>query len=108
MTKHVFGVYSTAPPPGGRVQRPAPVPAMPTTAITDRHVGSATVASYTVAHGRDGTPAWGLVIADVSDGRRAYGRVEDAAVLEAMEAEEWVGRTVRLEEAPNGVNLVRA
>jgi acetyl-CoA C-acetyltransferase len=107
MTKHVFGLYSTSPPPGGRVRPPDPVPAMPATTIVDRHTGPATVASYTVAHGRDGHPEWGLVIADVVDGARAYGRVEDADLLVAMEAEEWVGRTVHLEEAPNGVNLVR-
>ena len=108
MTKHVFGLYSTAPPPGGRVRPPDPVPSMPELAIADRHTGSSTVASYTVAHGRDGGPDWGLVIADVSEGVRTYGRVEDPDVLVAMEADEWVGRTVHLEEAPNGVNLVRA
>ena len=108
MTKHAFGLYSTSPPPGGRVREPAPVAPMPTTAITDRHVGPATVASYTVAHARDGRPDWGLVIADLPDGTRAYGRVEDLATLTDMEAAEWIGRAVHLEEGPNGVNLLRA
>jgi acetyl-CoA C-acetyltransferase len=114
LTKHVFGVYSTAPPPQGRVPLPdearvqATLDAAPPTTIVDRHAGPATVASYTVAHGRDGAPAWGLVVADVHDGARAYGRVEDPDLLAALEAEEWVGRTVLLEEAPEGVNLVRA
>jgi acetyl-CoA C-acetyltransferase len=113
MTKHVFGVYSTAPPPRGRVRTPDPevqarLDARPTPAIAEQHDGPATIASYTVAHGRDGAPAWGLVIADVGDGVRAYGRVEDADLLEAMEADEWVGRRVTLESQESGVNLVRA
>jgi acetyl-CoA C-acetyltransferase len=108
MTKHVFGLYSTAPPPRGRVREPAPVGQMPATAITDHHTGPATVASYTVAHGRDGTPDWGLVIADLPDGTRAYGRVEGSDLLRALEEEEWVGRPVTLEPGASGVNLVRA
>jgi acetyl-CoA C-acetyltransferase len=108
MTKHVFGLYSTAVPPVGRVRPPGPIAAMPTTTIVDRHTGPATIASYTVAHARDGNVAWGLVIADVDDDARAYARVEDADVLTAMEAEEWVGREVQLTETPEGVNLVRA
>jgi acetyl-CoA C-acetyltransferase len=114
LTKHVFGVYSTTPPPQGCVPLPdeagvqATLDAAPPTTIVDRHAGPATVASYTVAHGRDGAPAWGLVVADVGDRARAYGRVEDPDLLAALEAEEWVGRTVLLEEAPEGVNLVRA
>jgi acetyl-CoA C-acetyltransferase len=66
------------------------------------------VASYTVAHGREGGPEWGLVIGDVADGRRAYGRVEDAALLADLETEEWVGRTVELVPGAKGVNLVKA
>jgi acetyl-CoA C-acetyltransferase len=62
----------------------------------------------TVAHGRDGAAEWGLVLADVAAGVRAYGRVEDPALLAAMEAEEWVGRAVPRREAPAGVTLVTA
>jgi acetyl-CoA C-acetyltransferase len=108
MTKHAFGLYSTAPPPGGQVTPPEAIPAMPAMPIVDRHTGPATVASYTVAHGRDGAPAWGLVIADVPGGTRAYGRVENADLMVDMEQSEWVGRTVHLTERADGVNLVRA
>lgn len=117
MTKHVFGLYSTAPPPAGRVEVPrqAAVQARldaehPPTTIVDRHDGSATVAAYTVAHGRDGGPEWGLVLADVPGGR-AYARVEDAGLLTALEAEEWVGRSVSLEPTERHgqtVHLARA
>ena len=67
--------------------------------IVDQHTGPATIASYTVAHARGGEPEWGLVIADVADGTRAYGRVEDPDLLHAMEADEWVGRTIALAPA---------
>jgi acetyl-CoA C-acetyltransferase len=113
MTKHVYGVYSTGPPPDGRTELPdeagvqAGLERVAPTAIVDRHAGPATVASYTVAHGRGGDAEWGLVLADVPGGR-AYGRVEDADLLAALEAEEWVGRAVTLREAPDGVNLVTA
>jgi hypothetical protein len=45
------------------------------------------------------------VLADIVPGVRAYGRVEDPALLAALEAEEWVGRSVTLREGPGGVNL---
>ncbi len=70
-------------------------------------LGIYAVVSYTVAHGRAGDPEWGLVIADVPSGGRAYGRVEDADLLRALEADEWVGRQVALEATDRGVNLVR-
>jgi len=107
MTKHVFGLYSTAPPPNGCVSLPEATGAPEVVAIADRHQGPATVASYTVAHGRDGEPEWGLVIADLSDGRRAYGRVEDGALLADLEASEWVGSTVELVPGADGVNLAK-
>ena len=112
MTKHVFGLYSTTPPPADAVTPPdqtgvrAHLDAAPPVTIADRHTGEATVASYTVAHGRDGAPAWGLVLADVADGVRAYGRVEDPGLLAAMEQSEWVGETVTLSPADGDVNLV--
>ncbi|MGQ0832972.1 MAG: acetyl-CoA acetyltransferase [Microthrixaceae bacterium] len=108
ITKHAFGVYSTAPPPSGLLEPPLTLPGQPAVAITERHDGAATIASYTVAHGRDGAPAWGLVIGDLTDGTRAYGRVEDTDLLAAMESTEWVGRTVELISTDAGVNLVRA
>jgi len=111
MTKHAFGVYSTTPPATGRVRAPqaadvqARLDAAAPVTIADRYAGEATVASYTVAHGRDGAAEWGLVLADVAPGVRAYGRVEDPGLLAALEAEEWVGRTIALREGPGLLNL---
>jgi acetyl-CoA C-acetyltransferase len=114
LTKHAYGVYSTTPPAGpaasvvgadATVQ--ARLDATPTVAITDRFDGEATIASYTVAHGRDGAAQSALVLADLPDGSRAYGRATDADLLAALEADEWVGRTVHL-ESEGDVNVVTA
>lgn len=114
MTKHVFGLYSTAPPPGGRLSAPDQegvqrrLDATAPCVIAERHEGAATIASYTVAHGRDGEPEWGLVLAELSEGVRCYGRVEDGALLAELEAQEWVGREVELVPGGESVNLVKA
>ena len=63
--------------------------------ITDTFDGEATVAGYSVVHGRDGAAEWGLAVCDLPDGTRAYGRAEDPDLLAQWEEEEWVGRTVR-------------
>jgi acetyl-CoA C-acetyltransferase len=109
MTKHCFGVYSTTPgdivvPDQAAVQSQLDA-ALP---ITDVHAGPVTIASYTVAHGRDGEPEWGLVIGDVGDGSRAYGKVEDMALMRDMETREFVGEAVELVPTNGGVNLVKA
>jgi acetyl-CoA C-acetyltransferase len=99
MTKHVYGLYSTepgavAPPEQERVQ--AELDAGGRRAIRDEYGGAATVAAYSVVHGRDGGPEWGVVICDLPDGDRAYGKVLDADMLVSIERDELVGRKVTL------------
>jgi acetyl-CoA C-acetyltransferase len=112
MTKHAFGLYSTdpapiAPPNSAAVQAGLEHdhPPMP---ITDTYAGSATVVSYTVAHGRDGAAEWGLVVGDLADGSRVYGKVEDSDLMREMEAREFVGETIELVADDQDVNLVKA
>jgi len=106
MTKHNAIAYSTA-PGHGLPEPPGPWPEPDARPISDTWSGPGTVAAYSVVHGRDGSPEWGLVVADLPDGTRAYGRVEGGSDLAAMEAEEWVGREVQA--TPDGqVNRVRS
>ena len=109
MTKHAFGIYSTEPqPPSAPGGAPTPV-LRPVIDITD---GPAEVVGYSVVHDRSGVPEWGLVVGETADGSRCYGRVEDGTVLDEMERQEWVGRTVRFGRGdsamagPGSVNLV--
>ena len=66
-----------------RSQSQAELDARPIKEIADRATGAATVATYTVAHGRDGGADWGLAVCDLPDGRRTVvrykGRVDRTA-----------------------------
>jgi acetyl-CoA C-acetyltransferase len=106
LTKHVYAAYSTTP---GAVVLPDELPPpSPPRAIVDVHAGPATVATYTVLHGRDGEPEWGLAVCDVDDGARCYAKVLDRDLLDHVEQVEWVGTTVDLVDGGGGVNVVRA
>lgn len=110
MTKHVYGAYSTTPPtlaprPDERAVQ-ASLAARPPKVIVDTHTGRATIATYTVLHGRDGVAEWGLLVCDVDDGSRCYGRVEDPHVLAELERDECVGRAVELVTDDKNVNRV--
>jgi acetyl-CoA C-acetyltransferase len=99
MTKHVYGVYSTdpgpvAPPEQAGVQ--SRLDAAPKRTIVDRHDGDATVAAYSIVHGRDGDPEWGVLVCDLSDTERVYARLTDEHELREAETTELVGARVRL------------
>ncbi len=107
MTKHVAGVYSTTP---GPVQIPEPASMPDCVPIVDQFEGDATVASYSVVHGRGGAE-WALVVCDLPDnGGRTYARVEETDLLVDASSSEWVGRVVTIACHPNrpGVNMVIA
>jgi acetyl-CoA C-acetyltransferase len=108
MTKHVFGVYSTTPgssgPPDSKGVQ-AKLDARPVKPIQDIYDGPATIATYSVVHGRDLGPEWALAVCDIPGGDRCYARAEGADLLAAMEAEEWVGRQVALSTS-EGVNRI--
>jgi acetyl-CoA C-acetyltransferase len=102
MTKHAFGVYSTEPGPAFAsppVVEPERLP------IVEHHEGDAVVAAYSVVHGADGEPDWGVVVADVPGGR-SYARIDDPAGLAGAEVDELVGTRVTMR--PDGaVNRLR-
>ena len=105
MQKHAFGVYSTTP---GPVAPADPIPTSPAAPITDTHSGPATVATYTVAHGRDGTAQSALFVCDLPDGSRCYARAQDPDLLARAEAEELVGTMLTLETVEDNINVARA
>ncbi|HWF16337.1 MAG TPA: hypothetical protein VG244_09175 [Acidimicrobiales bacterium] len=97
MQKHAYGVWSTDPGAGG-VRDPAPyvASAAPVT-IVGSPTGAATVATYSVLHGRDGEPERALVICDLPGGGRCYAFLAGgAAALAAAEQDELIGRPVTL------------
>lgn len=98
MTKHVYGAYSTTPaalalPDEAGVQQS--LDAAGVAPIIERHDGDARVAAYSVVHGRDGDPEWGLLVCDVDAGR-AYAKLLDRDALRDAERHELVGRDVVL------------
>jgi acetyl-CoA C-acetyltransferase len=110
MTKHVYALYTAAPAaaaPPDRAALDARLAAMPTRPIVDTYAGPASVAAYSVAHGRDGAAEWGLAVCDLPDGGRAYAKLLDGDLLAATEREEWVGRSVEL-VVEDKTNVVRA
>jgi acetyl-CoA C-acetyltransferase len=98
MTKHIYGIYSTTPgevtpPDGARVQGELDAAGEPT--VVDTYAGEATVAAYSIAHGNDGAPDWGVVVVDLPTAdTRAYAKVLDPDLLADAEHNELVGRAV--------------
>ncbi|HEV3353692.1 MAG TPA: acetyl-CoA acetyltransferase [Acidimicrobiales bacterium] len=112
MTKHTYAVYGTEPPaqplqPVDGAALQARLDALPKKAIADSYAGRATVATYTVAHGRSGEAEWGLAVCDVDAGTRCYAKILDADLLAQAEATELVGTTVTLVPGDNNANVVK-
>ena len=107
MNKHAFAAYSTEPgplvPPDDEVV--AAAAAMEQLPVLEAHEGPATVATYSVVHGRDGAPEWAALVCDVpSDGKgdvaaRCYARLSDPEALAEAERVELIGRSVSLAAA---------
>jgi acetyl-CoA C-acetyltransferase len=99
MTKHVYAVYSTTP---GPVAPPAQAVVQTTldagghVPIVDEHAGPATVAAYSIVHGREGRE-WGVAVCDVPGGGRCYAKLTAPELLARAEEEELVGAQLTLE-----------
>jgi acetyl-CoA C-acetyltransferase len=126
LTKHVAAVLSTTPAgsaPGGSPVAADVIEPTVLRPIADTHDGPATIAAYTVHHGRDGEPTDAVLVCDVGRvvrldveagdrvddqaGVRCYAMTDDPALLADLEAAEWVGRRVELVAAEGGVNRIR-
>ena len=101
LTKHAMGIYSTDPPADGFrwASCQATVDALPRREAVEDHDGPATIESYVVMHGRDGAPEAAFASALTDDGVRTWATSAAADLMTAMEADEWVGRTVRIDGA---------
>lgn len=97
MQKHAYGVWSTD-PGTGVVADPAPYAAIETpVGIVGSPSGTATVATYSVLHGRDGEPEKALLVCDLPEGGRCYAFLEGGLpALAAAEEDELIGKTVRV------------
>jgi acetyl-CoA C-acetyltransferase len=103
MNKHTFATYSTepgplVPPDDEDVAAAARVEERP---VLDSYEGAATVATYSVVHGRDGDPQWAALVCDVplagtDGGARSYARLSDTEALAEAERTELVGEKVTL------------
>ena len=96
MTTHVFGLYSTTPgalvPPDEEgVQKRVEDQSRPVHVIAE-HAGDATVAAYSVVHGRDGAPEWALLVCDLPDDTRTYAQVREPDLVAEAETQELIGR----------------
>jgi acetyl-CoA C-acetyltransferase len=97
MQKHAYGVWSTD-PGAGVVTDPVAYSAVEKpVSIVGSPAGAATVATYSVLHGRDGSPERALLICDVPEGGRCYAFLDGGALaLAAAEEDELIGRAVTL------------
>jgi acetyl-CoA C-acetyltransferase len=97
MQKHAYGVWSTE-PGAGVVFYPEPYAAAEEpVGIVGSPAGPATVATYSVLHGRQGEPERALLVCDLPEGGRCYALLEGgAALLAEAEDVELVGRRVTL------------
>ncbi|CDO30848.1 thiolase C-terminal domain-containing protein [Mycolicibacterium porcinum] len=106
LTKHALALYSTRPPRDGfrwtSVQDE--VDASPKRVPAPGYRGPARLESYTVAHrDDDGTPAAAVLIGITPDERRCWGNTASADLLQALEAEEYIGRSIQLQD--NGIEI---
>ena len=124
MQKHAFGLWSTTPPARATAGEPgtgtrtgagagtgAGTPeageGADVVGIVTSPSGSATVAAYTVLHGRDGAPDRAVLVCDLPAGGRCYALLDGGAeALAQAEHEELVGRRVTL-TPKDGLNLAR-
>jgi acetyl-CoA C-acetyltransferase len=99
LTKHAFGIYSTRPPEHAfrYADVQAEVDATPRRDAALEHDGDATIEAYTVTFGAEG-PERAHTACRLPDGRRAWANIDDPAVMQAMQHEEWCGRRVCLQD----------
>ena len=111
VTKHSFGVYSTA-APAGRWRREAPsvlqarLDALPKAPFTETPQGAATIETYTVMHGKSG-PEFAVVFGRLVEGGRRFiaNLPDDPAGLWDLQNRDSLGRPGQVRRAEDGRNI---
>jgi len=100
LTKQGVLILGSRPAPGPfrAVDVSAEVARLPTVSVRADASGAAPVVTYTVVYERD-EPARGVVLTELGRAGRALASTRDPETMSAMLAEEWIGRTVRLDGA---------
>lgn len=99
LTKQAYGLWLREPGPHGFVHADVTdevAKQVRALEVLEDYSGLATVAGYTVLHGRDQRPR-GVALMDTPEGKRALCTSEDAALVSRMQQEEFVNRTLRIE-----------
>jgi len=99
LTKQGFGLWSTTPGPRGFVHADVSAKvaaAARTVEVLAQYHGLATVAGYTVLHGRGQAPR-GVALLDTPAGQRVLTGSDDAALLARLAGEEYVGRVMQVD-----------
>ena len=100
LTKQGFGLWSVSPAPQGFVQADlsaAVAREVRTREVLNAFTGEATVAGYTVLHGRRQSPR-GIALVDTLQGQRAMTTTENPALIARLQEEEFVGRRVQIND----------
>ena len=100
LTKQGFGLWSATAPARGFVRADVSSEVareLRTCPVIERYSGPATVAGYTVLHGRSQTPR-GVALVDTPAGARVLSTTRDNEMIANMQVEEWVGREVQVVE----------
>jgi acetyl-CoA C-acetyltransferase len=111
MTKHVYGLWSSTPgtlsPPDGPVLADQVRANQPVVALAERAEGDATVATYSVLHGRDAAAEWAALVCDLPGEARCYARLEGKDALARAERNELIGTRVRLSTGDDNVTTAQ-
>ena len=97
-TKHAIGLYASTPPAGGYRSEHLGRFGGSFTEAAAAAAGPVVIDGVTVAHDREG-PRHALALCRFDDGTRAWALSSDPTVMAAIESEEWVGRTARVDGA---------
>lgn len=98
LTKQGFGVWSSEPGEGFVQQDLSEQVAarLETVPVTEGYSGAARVAACTVLPGADG-PLRGLLLVDTPQGQRVLASTQRPALVEALQREEFIGRTLQVQ-----------